>query len=123
MPHINNVFCTHQANSVPVGVLQLPRSRGERQIAQDGARSLTPSLHRLQHLEILDRVPFDLVTAYHERAELSLFKTPRFWTSPGSSEVKLNMGAWWVLPEAPDVGTSHVETMADSAAQGQLERY
>ncbi|CAJ1334573.1 unnamed protein product [Effrenium voratum] len=40
-----------KANSVPVGVLQLPRSRGE----------------RLQHLEILDRVPFDLVTAYHER--------------------------------------------------------
>ncbi|CAK9016882.1 unnamed protein product [Durusdinium trenchii] len=35
----------------PVGLLQLPRSRGE----------------RLRHMEIIDRVPFDLVGAYHER--------------------------------------------------------
>ncbi|CAE7517972.1 unnamed protein product [Symbiodinium sp. CCMP2592] len=35
----------------PVGLLQLPRTRGE----------------RLRHLEILDQVPFDLVNAYHER--------------------------------------------------------
>ncbi|CAE7398253.1 unnamed protein product [Symbiodinium natans] len=35
----------------PVGLLQLPRTRGE----------------RLRHLEILDQVPFDLVNAFHER--------------------------------------------------------
>lgn len=35
----------------PIGLLQLPRSRGE----------------RLRHMEIIDRVPFDLVPAYHER--------------------------------------------------------
>ncbi|CAE7035136.1 PocGH01_10012000, partial [Symbiodinium sp. CCMP2456] len=35
----------------PVGLLQLPRTRGE----------------RLRHLEILDQVPFDLVNAYQER--------------------------------------------------------
>jgi len=48
---------TTQSFLVPsqVGVLQLPRTRGE----------------RLRHLEVLDKVPFDLVPAYEERAKLA----------------------------------------------------